>query len=82
MTGMVNYDDLPERLCDGMRRYLEQRIKPGDFLTAVLSNDLVEAIVRADEDMLEQLPAIIGWLLNEPPAICWGSSEKVRKWLT
>lgn len=68
-------------MVDALKGYAEERHPVGHFLTAVLVNDLSEAVARADEDNLANLPAFIGYLYNEAPSPCWGSEEKVKKWL-
>jgi len=45
----LRYEHLPEGLRGGMNRYIEHRVPPGNFLTAVLSNDLRRACERADD---------------------------------
>ena len=72
---------IPERMMGGLLRYINNRIPPGDFLSAVLCNDLREACGMADDENLENIPAYIGYLYNEAPAPCWGSREKVQAWL-
>ena len=52
----------------------------GDFLEAVLSNDLTEAVCRADFENLAALEAIVKYVYNHIPRVCWGSPEKVRAW--
>lgn len=76
-----NYDLLPEHIRGGMERYIEGRIPPGDFLTAVLSNDLMQAVGRADRINRQKLADIIYFLYTEAPAMCWGSPERVKRWL-
>ena len=49
----------------------------GDFLTAVVENDLFEAVGRADSYNLATLPQIVRFIWNEWPATCPGSPEKV-----
>jgi hypothetical protein len=63
------------------RRYVDQHCPSGDFLHAVLSNDLTEAVQRADDDNLAVLPEIVRYCCNEIPGLCWGSPELVRAWL-
>lgn len=53
----------------------------GHFLTAVLSNDLFDAVTRADEDNLRDLYEIAVFVHNELPAPCHGSPAKVKSWL-
>lgn len=73
---------VPSYMREGLRRYVEERCPTGDFLTAVLSNDLKGACLTADLQNLKNLPAYIYYLWNYAPADCWGSREKVAKWLT
>jgi hypothetical protein len=68
-------------MLDAIQRYIDDRIPPGPFLTAVICNDLREAVWRADDDNLAHLPAFIGYLYNEAPACCWGSKEIMDRWL-
>lgn len=37
-----------EQIKESLRLYIEHRIQPGGFLTSVLSNDLFDAVARAD----------------------------------
>ena len=74
------YADLPQALQGGVQRWIEERILPGDFLTAVLENNLTQAFARADEHNRARLFEIVGWFYNEAPSPCWGSVEKVRAW--
>lgn len=52
----------------------------GDFLRAVLSNDLMEAVGRADDDNIRTLPAICSYVYMELPSRCHGSPEIVKEW--
>lgn len=72
---------IPDRMMPSLRRYIEEKIQPGDFLTAVIQNDLSEACSRADDENMRNLPAYAAYLYNEAPSICWGSKEKMEKWL-
>lgn len=78
---MYNYETLPEGLQGGMQRYLEQGIMPGHFLTAVLKNNLFEAVMRADADNLKELPNIVKWIHWEVPSGSHGSIIKVKEWI-
>lgn len=68
---------IPERMMGGLERWIKFGIKPGNFLTAVLENDLKSAVAHADDENLQNLPAYVGYLYNEAPGDCWGSKEKV-----
>ena len=66
---------------DGYILYLLHGYQPGDFLTAVLRNDLREACGRADDMNARALMQHVRFLYNCAPASCWGSREQVRDWM-
>jgi hypothetical protein len=70
-------DDIREAIL----RYVEHRILPGDFLYAVLTNDLRGAFGRADSYNRASLFQIVQFCHCEIPASCWGSVEKVSAWV-
>jgi len=69
---------LPDRFKASITRYLEHGVMPGDFLTAVLSNDLFSAFAKADETSLAELHGLVGWCYYELPHDAWGSRERVE----
>lgn len=73
---------IPERMMPALERYINDHLPPGDFLNAVLENNLREACAYADDENLENLPAFVAYLYNEAPGRCWGSPEAVTAWLT
>ena len=79
----INYSSIPEHCQDGLKRYIEDGIPPGSFLTAVLENNLVEAFGRADHINRDHIRDYCMWLYNEAPAVprSWGSREIVSKWI-
>lgn len=57
----------------------------GSFLTAVLANDLVEAVLRADDHNIRILPQYVMWIRNNLPGRTgdaredmWGSYDAVK----
>lgn len=78
----MNYNKIKPETIASIRKYADEHCPPGDFLRAVLSNDLVEACARADDDNLRVIPEIVCYCYNEIPGFCWGSQDKVQKWLT
>ena len=72
---------IPDYMIGGLTRYLLNGIPPGSFLTAVLSNDLMEALGHADYENQTALPAYGTFLYNYAPRNCKGSPEAVREWL-
>ena len=77
----IDYSGLPDGLRGGMQRYIEERIQPGDFLLAVLTNNLRTSLARADETNKPLLEGIVRWLYNNAPGDCWGSVANVHLWL-
>jgi len=77
----INYDLAPDCARGSLQRYLESKIPPGSFLTAVLSNDLREAFSKADEPNREALFDTVRFLYNNAPASAWGSPENVKAWM-
>ena len=73
---------IPERMQGGIIRYYENRLPPGDFLTAVINNDLKEAVGRADSENKVLLHAYIMWFYNQAPGGSWGYAGASDKWLT
>lgn len=74
--------DLPAQSAEAARKYIVERVRPGGFLLALFSNQLVEAYLRADELNLAAMPAWVKFLTNEAPFTCWGSPQKVQDWLS
>jgi hypothetical protein len=72
---------VPATLHDGLRHYIADRRPVGSFLTAILSNDLAGAVVRADPENRFALPEIVLFLHGYAPSKCWGSPAAVTAWL-
>ena len=72
---------VPEYMRAALDRYINDHAPVGDFLTAILENDYHQAIGRADENNVANLPAYANFLYNHAPHDCHGSKEKVKAWL-
>ena len=72
---------IPERMGGGINRYIHNNIRPGEFLCAVISNDLREAVGQADDENIANLPAYVSYFYNKAPHNCWGSKKKMEAWL-
>lgn len=66
---------------DALDRYVVGHVPTGDFLRAVLSNNLIESFSRADDENLTAMHEITKYIYNMIPSACWGSPEKVEAWL-
>ena len=72
---------IPERMHGGIIRYYEAGIPPGDFLTAVIDNDLKEAVNRADATNILALKPYVVWFFNQAPYGSWGFAGATKKWV-
>lgn len=77
----IDTTEVPDTIMGGLQRYVEYGVPTGDFLRAVLSNDLRESFGKADETNREALFEIVSFCHNHLPGMCWGSPAKVKDWL-
>lgn len=71
---------VPSHMHGAIIRYVEEGIPPGDFLSAVINNDLKEACARADNTNKHNLHTFVMWFYNQAPMYCWGRANAVRDW--
>lgn len=76
------YAVIPSITQYALTRYVTEGQDGGDFITAVLENNLQQAFAHADLDNVEAMDAIVKWIYNRAPGSCWGDREKVRAWYT
>ena len=78
---MINYDKIPvPYMKTSVELWVEQGIRPGSFLEAVLANDFAMSAVKADRLNAKYLREWALFCLNELPDACWGSREKMKIW--
>lgn len=63
------YEAIPDLVRGGLERYVLYRIAPGQFLTAVICNDLRNAVARADKENISLLPLYVRWFDRYFPAL-------------
>jgi len=77
-----DWRELPESVAGDYRaiieRYLEGGIPPGGFMTALLSNQLTETVLRADNKNLKILKAWVSFVHWEIGYDACGSEDKVK----
>jgi len=73
--------NVPPDIVKTLEQYVVDGRPTGEFLVAVLSNDLVEAVTRADADNLAALLPIVQFVYCNLPAACWGRSQIVADWI-
>lgn len=80
-TGQYRSWSIPYHMREGLTEYVARGRPPGDFLRAVLENDLMRALGRADEANMANLPAYANYLDNYAPISCRGSPKAVNAWI-
>lgn len=82
MTDSYTFYDWTIRadMVQALERYIATGYPIGDFLTAILSNDLMKACHHADGNNKANLPAFAGYLYNKAPMTCHGSRRIVELW--
>lgn len=75
------YEEIPEHMREAMLAYVHMGRLTGDFLRAVVSNDLIGAVGRANRQNLPLIPLYVYWFYNRAPAGCVGSPDIVRAWI-
>lgn len=80
-SDLNGFDGIPAYMHDAIRNYVDHGWLPGGFLTAVLANDLFDAVAHADSANRFCLPAWVEFITNHCPAACHGSFERVNKWV-
>lgn len=76
-----DYAQIPAHMQEAIRRYVVRGIQPGDFLTAVITNNLRLAVFSADDTNLPLLPLYVRWFHNVPPGACQGSAANMTDWM-
>ena len=77
---LTDFSGIPAYMHAPLREYLLAGKRPGGFVTAVLENDLMTAIGRADPDNLKSLQKYVRLLHNYLPVRSYGSKEAVEAW--
>lgn len=71
---------IPAHMHDGVTRWIENGFMTGDFMTALMSNDLIEAMGRADDDNANAMRNWCIFLVSYAPRGCFGSISRVSNW--
>jgi hypothetical protein len=80
-TEILAVERIPPSTIASIRRFAFAGIEPGDFVRAILCNDLKGAVGRADIFNMKAIPAIVSYCYNVIPAASWGSEAKMEAWL-
>ncbi len=76
-------DTIPTYMVESLIGFFEQGYAPGDFLSAVLENDLQGAFIYADDENTHYIKNYCQWLRWHVPGrpTRWGSREAVQQHL-
>lgn len=72
---------IPDHMHGAIKRYILNGMQPGGFLTALLSNDLMGAMRKGDDDNLRALADWGRFLYNYVPSGSYGSVTNFNAWL-
>jgi len=73
--------NIPERMREGVIRYIMDGVPPGGFLWSILENNFYEAAARADEQnrlYFKEYSLMLGML----PYKSWGCRKFVTDWIS
>jgi len=76
-----NPHNCPDQVRRSLEFYAREGRPLGGFLTAVVSNDLIDAVRRADPTNTVALSDIVAYVEYRLPGACRGSRANVAEWL-
>lgn len=75
-----DWGGVPDYMRDGLARYVLDGVPPGGFLRAVLNNDMMHALERADGTNATRLLEYGRFFSNHMPASAFGYPTAVNQW--
>lgn len=78
---MTERYEVPGYMRHSLAEYVIGHKPVGDFLEAVISNNLYGAYAHADGTNVKHVGAYVAYLYNVAPSKCWGSPEKYKAWI-
>ena len=72
---------VPRHTAESLTRYVFDGVPPGQFLEAVLSNDLMESFARADDENTRNIRYLAAFIYNELPGNSHGTLERMVEWM-
>lgn len=71
---------IPKYMQGGLTRWILDGDPAGDFIMAIMRNDLQQTCNRADPTNASLIYDYVSFMYNYAPMGCWGSEENVRDW--
>lgn len=78
---MSSLDRVPEYMRASAQAYIDTGRPVGDFMMAVLTNNLKAAIAHADEENAAAMRHWVHWLYWDVPSNAHGDRETVMAWI-
>ena len=75
------YGAIPERMMASLRAYVMEGRPVGNFLSALLSNNLMETFAYADDENIAAIKDYVKLVYNFLPGNSHGSADRVRNWI-
>ena len=77
---MIDYSLIPESTLETLQAWIKSARPMGHFCTAVVTNNLSEAVSRGDPENRAALVPIVFWMCQNAPISSWGSPEALQVW--
>lgn len=74
------WDTIPRYMRAVIYQYAARGNNPGDFLSAIICNDLNKAVFYADPHNVDKLHIYVRWLEAYMPRDAFGGKSQMRKW--
>ncbi len=72
---------IPSQVSESLKNYVVNHVKPGGFLTSVLSNDLFGVVRYSSKDTSGYLNDLVNFIYSNLPGSCYGSVQDVSNWI-
>lgn len=72
---------LPDHMEESITGYVFEGRPVGNFLQALLKNNLQMTFAYADEQNRKRIHQWVQFIYNDVPADCWGDDERIKNWI-
>ena len=79
----TDYNPIPDTIKIALDNYIHLKVPTGGFLRALLENNLIATVSKADPVNKPLIPLIVHYCYNleSLPTKAWGSKQAVEAWL-
>ncbi len=70
----------PAVMKGAIERYILYGMFPGDFLAAIIENDLKGAVANSDSRNINFIQDLVKFFFNETSSECWGRKNAMNEW--